>query len=457
MAQKREHFGSRLGFILMTAGCAIGLGNVWRFPYVTGKYGGGLFVLLYLFFLLVLGFPVLMMELAVGRAGQSTFPGAFRKLQNPGTKYKWHLPVYLLFAGNMILLMFYTVVTGWLVAYSTFYLTGKGGTLTGESFGNFLASPGQQTAFMLAALLFTVLICMGGVQKTIEKSIKVMMGGLVIILGVLVFHALRLPGAGKGLRFFLCPDFAGFTTRQWLDAVHAAMAQAFFTLSLGIGSIAVCGSYFDRKRSLPQEGFWIAILDTSVAICSGLIIFPCCAAFGVSPDGGPPLIFITLPKVFQSMPGGFFWGALFFIFLSVAAISTLIAVFENLVAFGMDEFNWKRGKSCTFFGIALAVLSMPCILGYNLWKKFQPFGKDSSVLDLEDFIVSDNLLPLGALYLSVFCLIKAGWGKENLRTELNTGTGWKLPAWFIKVIPWYLPVLIFAIWLIGILKKFALI
>jgi len=457
MAQKREHFGSRLGFILMTAGCAIGLGNVWRFPYITGKYGGGLFVLLYLFFLLVLGFPVLMMELAVGRAGQSTFPGAFRKLQNPGTKYKWHLPVYLLFAGNMILLMFYTVVTGWLVAYSTFYLTGKGGTLTGESFDNFLASPGQQTAFMLAALLFTVLICLGGVQKTIEKSIKVMMGGLVIILGVLVFHALRLPGAGKGLRFFLCPDFAGFTPGQWLDAVHAAMAQAFFTLSLGIGSIAVCGSYFDRKRSLPQEGFWIAILDTSVAICSGLIIFPCCAAFGVSPDGGPPLIFITLPKVFQDMPGGFFWGALFFIFLSVAAISTLIAVFENLVAFGMDEFNWKRGKSCTFFGIALAVLSMPCILGYNLWKKFQPFGKDSSVLDLEDFIVSDNLLPLGALYLSVFCLIKAGWGKENLRTELNTGTGWKLPAWFVKVIPWYLPVLIFAIWLIGILKKFALI
>ncbi|MBE6399550.1 MAG: sodium-dependent transporter [Lentisphaerae bacterium] len=457
MAQNREHFGSRLGFILMTAGCAIGLGNVWRFPYIAGKYGGGLFVLLYLFFLLVLGFPVLMMELAVGRAGQSTFPGAFRKLQNPGTKYQWHLPVYLLFAGNLILLMFYTAITGWLVAYSSFYLTGRGGEVSAATFDTFLASPGQQSVFMLGSLLFTVLICMGGVQKTIEKSIKVMMGGLVILLGILVFHAVRLPGAGKGLRFFLCPDIAAFTPGLFLEAVHAAMAQAFFTLSLGIGSIAICGSYFDRKRSLPQEGFWIAALDTSVAFCSGLIIFPCCAAFNVNPAGGPPLIFITLPQVFKSMPGGFFWGALFFIFLSVAAISTLIAVFENLVAFGMDEFGWKRRKSCVVFGVALALLSMPCILGFNLWKNFQPFGAGSSVLDLEDFIVSDNLLPLGALYLSIFCLTKSGWGRDNLRTELNTGTGWKLPAWFVNVLRWYLPVLIFAIWLIGILKKFALI
>ena len=456
MKKERELFASRLGFILMTAGCAIGLGNVWRFPYITGKYGGAWFVLLYLFFLAVLGFPVLMMELALGRAGRSTYPGAFRKLKSPESLFPWEVPGYILFAGNMILLMFYTVVSGWLVAYACSYLTGNGGELTAASFGEFLASPWKQSAYMLGTLLFSVLICAGGVQKTIEKSIKLMMSGLVVILLILIAHAMSLPGAGAGVKFFLKPDFGNFASVNLLETIHAAMAQAFFTLSLGIGSIAVCGSYFAKERSLAQEGVWIVVLDTFVAISSGLIIFPCCMVYGVEPGAGPSLIFVALPKVFQNMPAGNFWGALFFVFLAVAAISTLVAVFENLAAFGMDEFKWSRKRSCTVFGVALAVLSMPCVLGFNIWKSFQPFGANSNVLDLEDFIVSDNLLPLGALYLTVFCFAKSGWGGKNFCAELNTGKGLKFPEACWRVLKWVLPVIIAAIWVIGIVKKFSI-
>lgn len=457
MAQQRELFASRLGFILMTAGCAIGLGNVWRFPYIVGQYGGGLFVLLYFFFLAILGFPVLLMELSLGRAGRSTYPGAFRNLQNPETRFRWSGFAYVLFAGNLILLMFYAPVTGWLLAYAVDFVRGVFNGMTpaecGAYFGSFLENPWKQIGYTVFVTVLTIVICMGGVRKTIEKSIKYMMIGLFFLLILLVVRSLSLPAAGDGVKFFLDPSLKHFVRNGVLETIHAAMAQAFFTLSLGIGSIAICGSYIGRDRSLPQEGVWITVLDTTMAICSGLIVFPACAAFKIDPGQGPALIFVTLPNVFQSMPLGAFWGSLFFLFLSIAALSTLIAVFENLAAFGIDELKWERKKSCSVFGGALLILSIPCILGFNLWKSFQPLGEGTNVLDLEDFIVSDNLLPLGALYLTLFCMNRYGWGAKDFYGELNTGIGWKFP-WIVRhYLRWGLPLVILTIWAIGMLKK----
>ncbi|MBE6357963.1 MAG: sodium-dependent transporter [Lentisphaerae bacterium] len=450
MENQREHFASRLGFIFMTAGCAIGLGNVWRFPYVAGANGGGLFVLLYFACLLFFGLPILLMELSLGRAGQSTFPGAFRKLQNPASRFKWQIPAYVLFSGNLILLMFYTVVTGWLLFYAADFILGNEAVYEKNHFGGLLGSVSKQGIGTLAALLITVVICIGGVRKTVEKSVKYMMGGLFVLLIILVVQACVQPGAGKGLTFFLAPKFNDFSGSGFFRTLHAAMAQAFFTLSIGIGSIAVCGSYMDKNRSLFQEGLWIILLDTLVAIASGLIIFPSCMAYGVSPDAGPQLIFITLPQVFRNMSYPQVWGALFFIFLAIAALSTLVAVFENLVAFGMDEFHWHRRKSSLIFGIILGILTLPCILGFNLWQNFQPLGEGSTILDLEDFIVSANLLPLGAVYLVFFCLDRSGWGKENCFAELNTGKGWKLTPRITGYIKFVIPAAVLLLWLVGI-------
>ncbi len=455
---QREQFSSRVGFILMAAGCAIGLGNVWRFSYIAGEYGGGFFLLLYLLFLVILGFPVLLMELAIGRAGRSTFPGAFRNLQPPQGKFKWHKFVFLLFSGNLILLMFYSVIAGWLLFYATGYIRGEFTGVTpeqsGKFFNNMLADPAAQTISMLVGVLITVVVCMGGVRKTIEKVIKYMMIGLLVLLLALVFYALSMPNAVKGLSFFLKPDWGKFVGDGVLNTAHAAMAQAFFTLSLGVGSMAICGSYTSRERSLASEGVWIITLDTLVAVFSGLVIFPACASSNIAPDAGPPLIFITLPNVFANMQYGNFWGFLFFIFLAFAALSTLIAVFENLVSFGMDELKWSRKRSGIFFAVLLAILSMPCILGFNLLKKFQPFGPGSNVLDLEDFIVSDNLLPLGALYIIIFCTSRYGWGREKFMQEINTGSGIKIPEIFHFYLKWILPVLVLTIWFIGIAKRF---
>ena len=458
--KSRELFASRIGFILMSAGCAIGLGNVWRFPYIVGKYGGGLFVLLYLFFLIVLGYPCLLMELSLGRAGRSTYPGAFRNLQDPAIRFRWAGFGHVLFSGNLLLLMFYTAVTGWLMAYAVRFLRGDFMKLDvagcQQAFGTFLDSPGEQTFYMLLALVITVVICIGGVRKTIEKSIKLMMVGLFLLLMFLVIRSLCLPDAWDGVVFFLKPSVEAISENGFAQTLHAAMAQAFFTLSIGIGSIAVCGSYMNRDRSLPQEGLWILVLDTFMAICSGLIIFPGCASFGISPGAGPALIFVTLPNVFRDMSGGLFWGTLFFVFLSIAALSTLIAVFENLVAFGMDEFKLSRKRSCGIAGVLLAVLSMPCILGFNLWRSFQPLGKGSNILDLEDFLVSDNLLPLGALYLTIFCTNRIGWGMDPFYTEVNAGNGWHLPRMIQPYLRWGLPVVILLIWITGLAKRFLL-
>ena len=454
METQREQFGSRLGFILMTAGCAIGLGNIWRFPYITGQHGGGFFVLLYLLFLAVLGFPVMMMELALGRAGRSTYPGCFLKLTQSKAKKPWYIPALILFTGSFILLSFYTVITGWLFSYTVEYARNGGSHLTPGYFTEFLQQTPRQIICMLIMLAGTVGICLGGVRKAIEKSIKVMMGGLFLLLIILVIKALMLPNASAGVKFFLMPSLDKFAGSNFLETVHAAMAQAFFTLSLGIGSIAICGSYFGKERSLPNEGLWIVIFDTLVAICAGLIIFPSCYAYDVQPGAGPSLIFITLPQVFKNMAAGPVWGILFFLFLTIAAFSTLVAVFENLAAFGIDELKWTRRKSCIVFGLALAVCSLPCILGFGVWSHIQPLGKGSNILDLEDFIVSDNMLPLGAFMLSIFCSWRFGWGQENFYTEINTGKGLKFPRGLGFYLKWILPVIILAIWLIGLYKKF---
>ena len=454
MNEPREHFASRLGFIFMTAGCAIGLGNIWRFPYVAGENGGGLFVLIYFLCLLFFGIPVLLMELSLGRAGQSTYPGAFARLKSPAARFPWHRPAYLLFTGNLILLMFYTVVTGWLFFYAFEFIRMNEKVYSDGHFQNLQASPGTQTLFMLIALAATVLICLGGIRKTVEKSIKYMMGGLFVLLLVLVIHALCRKGAMAGVKFFLLPDTSTLQDGGWIKLIHAAMAQAFFTLSLGIGSIAICGSYIGRERSLLQEGFWIILLDTVVAVSAGLIIFPNCMAYGIDPGAGPELIFITLPRVFMEMTGGFFWGALFFIFLAVAAFSTLVAVFENIAAFGMDEFHWSRRKSCLIAGVILALTSLPCILGFNLWRDIQPLGEGSTILDLEDFIVSSNLLPLGALYLTIFCTAASGWGAENFFREVNTGKGLHFPVWMKNYLKFVIPVIIALIWLLGLREFF---
>ena len=452
----REHFSSRIGFILMTAGCAIGLGNIWRFPYIAGANGGGFFVLLYLFFLAILGFPVLVMELALGRAGQQTLPGAMQMLHNGKKSGFWKVIGYLLFSGNFFLLMFYFPVTGWLTAYSFYMLDGTLAPAAGAAvdygafLGGFLDSAPRQIIFTIPVLLLTAMLCFGGLRKSVEKSIKVMMTGLFLLLVALIVKALAMPGAGRGVEFFLLPKLENMDISGVVNAVHAAMAQAFFTLSLGVGSVALCGSYIGKDRSLSGEAIWIISLDTLVAIAAGLIIFPCCFEFGVSPDAGPKLIFVTLPQVFSRMALGRWWGSVFFIFLTIAALSTLVAVFENLVAFGMDNWSWSRHKSVLFFGAALAICSLPCIFGFNIWKSFEPLGRGKNLLDLEDFIVSDNLLPLGALLIAIFCIWSFGWGEKKFFAEVNSGNGVRLSQKIILYLRYILPLLVALLWLAGL-------
>ncbi|MCQ2377683.1 MAG: sodium-dependent transporter [Victivallaceae bacterium] len=448
---KRETLSSRIGFLLMTSGCAIGLGNIWRFPYIAGKYGGGIFLLRYAVCLVVLGFPALVMELAIGRAGRKTLPGALRDLQGRKGRFRWDIPGYFFFFGNLLLLMFYTVVSGWLIDYAFSYATGQMHGDPRALFDALLASFPRQTLGMLIALFLTVAMCFGGVRSSLEKSIKWMMGGLFALMLILCAKALTLPGVGKGLMFFFVPD-ASRVGNDFFDALVAAMTQAFFTLSIGFGSVALCGSYQRRDRALAPESVWIIVLDTLVAVTAGVIIFCCCASFGVPAAGGPSLIFIALPNVFENLPGGVLWGTVFFLFLAVAAISTLVAVFEALVAFGMDEWGIGRKCCCLLWGGVLAVLSMPCILGFNLWKGFSPLGQGSNILDLEDFVVSDNILPLGALYLTLFVAWK--WKKEAFFGEVNTGNGWKFSPRFFFYYRWILPFFIFAVWVIGIVRRF---
>lgn len=443
-----------MGFILLSAGCAIGIGNVWRFPYVAGAYGGGVFVLFYQFFLVIMGIPVMTMEFAVGRASRKSIIRSFKKLEKPGQK--WHLHGYLGMAGNYILMMFYTTVAGWMLYYFYQMLTGKfQGKDAGqvkEMFQNMLSSPQILATVMIIIVVSGILICSVGLQKGVERITKIMMSLLLAIIIILAVHSLTLEGGIEGLKFYLLPDFGKMKEIGIWETITAAMNQAFFTLSLGIGSMGIFGSYIDKDRGLLGESINIAVLDTFVALVSGLIIFPTCFSFGISPDQGPGLIFVTLPNIFNGMTGGRIWGTLFFVFMTFAAFSTILAVFENIISCGMDLFHWSRRKSCLINLVAITVLSLPCVFGYNLWSAFQPLGAESTVLDLEDFIVSNMLLPIGSLCYLLFCVTRFGWGFENYRKEVNTGSGIKLPQWLRVYLTFILPVLLLLLIIQGIIR-----
>lgn len=448
---EREKLGSRMGFILLSAGCAIGIGNVWRFPYIAGMYGGGMFVLFYLFFLIAMGIPVMTMEFAVGRASRKSIIKSFSALEKPGQK--WHLHGYLGMAGNYLLMMFYTSVAGWMLYYFYLMLTGK---FTGKDkeqvaalFQGMLESPAVLTTVMVIVVAAGILICSLGLQKGVERITKVMMTLLLLIIVVLAIRSMTLPGGTEGLKFYLLPDVQRMRNVGITETITAAMNQAFFTLSLGLGSMAIFGSYVDKNHTLLGESVNIAILDTFVAFVSGLIIFPTCFSFDISPDMGPSLIFITLPNIFNHMAGGRVWGTLFFVFMTFAAFSTILAVFENIISCGMDLFHWSRKKSCIVNLVALIALSLPCVFGFNIWSSFQPLGEGGTVLDLEDFMVSNVLLPIGSLVYLLFCVTRFGWGFENYLKEANTGRGLKIPKGIRIYVTYILPILLFFLTLSG--------
>lgn len=452
----RERFSSRLGFILISAGCAVGLGNVWRFPYITGQYGGAAFVLVYLVFLVLLGLPIMVMEFSVGRASQKSAARSFHVLEPAGTK--WHLQGYACMAGNYLLMMFYTTVGGWMAAYIFKTLTGEFKGLDSDGvaavFNDMLARPGYMTFWMVLVVLLSFFICSLGLQKGVERITKAMMSCLFLILLILCIRSVTLPGASEGLRFYLIPDFTRFTENGVGNTIFAAMGQAFFTLSLGIGAMAIFGSYIGKDHTLTGETINICLLDTLVAFLAGLIIFPSCFAFGVDPGQGPGLVFITLPNIFNQMVGGRIFGVLFFVFMTFAAQSTIIAVFENIISFSMDLFGTSRKKTVLINGIAIILLSLPCVFGFNIWSGFQPMGAGSTIQDLEDFIVSNNLLPLGSMVYLLFCTSRYGWGWKNFLAEADTGKGVKFPAWARVYVSYILPLIVLFIFIMGYYQKF---
>ena len=452
----RETFASRLGFIFLSAGCAIGLGNVWRFPFITGQYGGAAFVLIYILFLLFLAMPIMVMEFAVGRASQQSMSRSFIVLR-PEHKV-WSLWGYIGWAGNYILMMFYTTVTGWMLAY-TYYsafgtFTNMNADAVGGFFGVFLGSSSQMMVWMTLTVIIGTVVCFSGLQSGVERVTKFMMCGLLVIMIALAVRSVTLPGADKGLEFYLKPDFSKLVSSGLGTTLYAALGQAFFTLSLGIGSMAIFGSYIGKDRSLFGESLIITGLDTFVALTAGLIIFPACFAYGINPGAGPGLIFVTLPNMFNQMPSGQIWGALFFLFMSFAALSTVIAVFENIVACFMDHFGWSRKRASVFMGVTVFILSIPCALGFNAWSSFQPLGPGSGVLDLEDFIVSNNLLPIGALVYLTFCVTRYGWGWDKFIAEADLGQGAKFPKSLRFYFTYIVPVIILVILGVGYYQTF---
>lgn len=451
---KRESFGSRLGFILVSAGCAIGIGNVWRFPYVTGENGGGVFVLFYLLFLLCMGVPVLTMELAVGRASKKSAVLGYKALEKPGSK--WHIHGWFCVIGCYLLMMYYTTVAGWMLGYFFKFLTGtfqgiESADAVSSVFGNMLSNPIEMSFWMILIVIAGFIVCSFGLQNGLERISKLMMGALLVLIVVLAINSFLLPGGGEGLKFYLLPDFERAASVGYGKVITAAMNQSFFTLSLGIGAMEIFGSYMSREHTLAGESLRICILDTLVALFAGLIIFPACFAFGVQPDAGPQLIFITLPNVFANMNGGRIWGALFFLFMTFASFTTVIAVFENLLSACIDNFGWSRKKAVICNLIFVLLASMPCVLGYNVWSNIHLIG-GRDILDTEDFLVSNLLLPLGSLVYLLFCVTKWGWGFDSYLAEANTGEGIRMPGG--KAMKFYLrfivPIMILVILIQGL-------
>ncbi|MBO7710514.1 MAG: sodium-dependent transporter [Lachnospiraceae bacterium] len=450
---ERESFGSRLGFILLSAGCAIGIGNVWKFPYLVGQNGGGAFVLIYLFFLVIMGVPVMTMEFAMGRGSKKSPVKMYQQLEKPGSK--WHIHGLICMIANVILMMFYTTVAGWMLQYffktATGQFAGKDADAVAAVFGDMLMQPGKMVIAMGITVVAGFFVCSIGLQKGLEKVTKVMMICLLVIMVVLAFNSIFLKGAAEGLVFYLKPDLNRMKDAGLGNVVVAAMNQSFFTLSLGIGSMAIFGSYIDREHSLMGEAVNVALLDTFVAITSGLIIMPACFAFGVEPGAGPGLIFITLPNIFNNMPLGRLWGSLFFIFMSFAAFSTVLAVFENIMACLMDLTGWDRKKTGLICAIGMFILSLPCLLGFNVLSNIQPMGPDTGIMDLEDFIVSNLLLPGGSLLFVLFCTLRYGWGWDKFTAEADAGEGLKVAGWMRPYMTFVLPVIILVILVIGLI------
>jgi NSS family neurotransmitter:Na+ symporter len=454
--QNREQLGSRLGFILLSAGCAIGLGNVWRFPYIVGQYGGASFVILYILFLVIFGLPIMSMEFAVGRGSRQSVAKAFRVLEPAGTK--WHHFGWFAMGGNYLLMMFYTTISGWILAYLFKMAKGdfEGLTPDGvkESFGALTSNAGQCVFWMIAVCVLGFLICSFGLQNSVERITKIMMTILLCVMLALAVRAVTLDGAAEGLRVYLMPSLEPFKEHGVWTVVYSALGQAFFTLSLGIGSMTIFGSYIGKDRSLFGESINIGILDTFVALMAGLIIFPACFAFNTTPGEGPGLIFVTLPNIFNAMPIGRLWGTLFFIFLSFAALSTVIAVFENIIAFAMDLRGWTRRKASFVNMIVVPILSLPCALGFSVWSGVQPMGEGSGILDLEDFIVSNNLLPLGSMVFLLFCMYRKGWGWENFLAEVNAGKGLRFPVQLKAYCKFILPLIVLVVFVFGYINMF---
>ena len=449
--QQRETLSSRLGFILLSAGCAIGLGNVWRFPFITGRYGGATFVLIYLAFLAIFGLPIMVMEFAIGRASRKTMGEAYRELE-PNGSY-WHLIGPVSIANSYILMMYYTTITGWLLSYFWQYLTGKMANLTGAAvtahFSEMLAHPLSMALWMALSIILGFLIGSGGLQKGVETVTKKMMAGLLVLIVVLAVHSLLLPGGKEGLAFYLKPSLSHIQEAGLFDVVFAAMSQAFFTLSIGMGSMTIFGSYIDKDHSLTGESVHVIVLDTFVALTSGLIIFPACSAFGVEVNAGPSLLFISMPNIFSKMAGGRFWGALFFLFMSFAAMSTVITVLENITSYWIDHRGMRRSRVCLVNALLLVLLSLPCVLGFNVLSGFHPLGAGSGVLDLEDFIVSSTLLPLGSLLLCMFCTRRIGWGWKAFIEEADAGEGLQFPKWARAWVTWGIPILFIIVFIKG--------
>lgn len=453
----REKFASRLGFILVSAGCAVGIGNVWKFPYICGMYGGAGFILMYLVFLIILGLPILVCEFTVGRGSGLGMGKAFEKLEPKGTK--WHIFKWISILGSFLLMMFYTMVGGWMLYYAYLELTGKMTGLDADGvanvFSTMLSQPLTMGLWALIAIVISFGVCILGVKNGVEKVTKVMMSFLIILMIVLAVNSVFLPNASEGIKFYLVPNFKSVAKNGIGTSVFAAMSHAFFTLSIGIGAMEIFGSYLDKKKRITGEAVNIILLDTFVALMAGFIIIPACFSFGVEPGAGPSLLFITLPNLFNNMAGGRIWGTMFFIFMSFAALSTIIAVFENIIAAFIDMNGWSRKKSVGINFVLITVLSIPAIIGFNILSKIEPLGAGTTIMDLEDFLVSYNLLPLGSLVFVLFCVNKNGWGFENFLKEANTGTGKIFPKWIRVYMQYILPLIVSVIYLKGYYDTFA--